>query len=68
MGTAGAPPIAQNSPQNIGNIPNVVNNIVTTGTTTISNTSNIIGGAIGNVIKYAGLQNNTTGKVTSIQP
>jgi hypothetical protein len=68
VGTAGAPPIAQNSPQNIGNIPNVVNNIVTTGTTTISNTSNIIGGAIGNVIKYAGLQNNTTGKVTSIQP
>jgi hypothetical protein len=65
VGTAGAPPIAQAAPQNIGNITNIVNNIVSVGTNTISNATNAIGGAIGSATRFAGVQNNTNGRVTT---
>lgn len=68
VGTAGAAAIAQAAPQNIGNIPNVVNNVVTAGTTTISNATTAISGAIGSVVRYAGAQNNVSGRVITNQP
>lgn len=51
-GTAGAPPIAQQYPQNVNSISGIVNTVTTAGT-------NLINNILSPITKYAGTQNNT---------
>lgn len=68
VGVAGAPPIAQQYPQNIGSITGTVNNLVIAGQNLVNTTINSVTGAVNSVAKYAGLQNNTSGQVVSEPP
>lgn len=67
-GTAGSPPIAQQSAQNIGNPLAVVNNLVSAGTNVVTGIANTVTGVVGTVTKYAGKQNNTSGSPAPSAP